>query len=304
MIIQFKEPVNTEVVRELQDKIHQLGKTGFMSQNHMAIIDLETLEFSDDEKEAIASVTTDEPPYVLSSKTFKPDNTVIQLHETSLGDTQLPLFVHLPQEKDQDSLSQRFADLPQNEQVTGCVADLFAQPLSPYEQVDRQDIEQLLTNYRQLADQQSLDLIVPVYTDAQFDAVAKTVDMVELTGDLLNDTSFLQKVGQTPIPVLIDGTKVSDPSQLLMMAEFIASAGNIHIAVLSPNNDRAVATLRLLTHYPVLAQPAAKDYPQLLPTLAASAAVAGAQGMILPVGDTSTYQQVIDKINAATTNEA
>jgi 3-deoxy-7-phosphoheptulonate synthase len=107
---------------------------------------------------------------------------------------------------------------------------------------------------------------------------------------------LLQAVGEQPRPVLLKRGLMATLEEMLLAAEYVASAGNPRVilcergirtfenATRNTLDIAAVPVLRERTHLPVIVDPShAAGRREIVPALATAAIAAGADGLIIEV---------------------
>ena len=122
------------------------------------------------------------------------------------------------------------------------------------------------------------------------------VDIIQVGARNMQNFDLLQELGKTDKPILLKRGLANTLQELLMSAEYIMSEGNENV-ILCERGIRsfetytrntldlsAVPVLHELTHLPVVVDPShATGKARLVPTMAAAAAAAGADGLMIEV---------------------
>lgn len=122
------------------------------------------------------------------------------------------------------------------------------------------------------------------------------VDIIQVGARNMQNFDMLQELGKTGKPILLKRGLANTLQELLMSAEYIMNAGNENI-ILCERGIRtyesytrntldlsAVPVLHELTHLPVVVDPShATGRASLVPSMAAAAAAAGADGIMIEV---------------------
>ncbi|MBE6925490.1 MAG: 3-deoxy-7-phosphoheptulonate synthase [Ruminococcaceae bacterium] len=146
------------------------------------------------------------------------------------------------------------------------------------------------------------------------------VDIIQVGARNMQNFDLLQELGKTKKPILLKRGLANTLQELLMSAEYIMSEGNENI-ILCERGIRtyetytrntldlsAVPVLHELTHLPVVVDPShATGRATLVPSMAAAAAAAGADGIMVEVhnnpacalcdGAQSLTPEQFDKVN-------
>ena len=124
----------------------------------------------------------------------------------------------------------------------------------------------------------------------------ENVDIIQVGARNMQNFDLLQELGKTNKPILLKRGLANTLQELLMSAEYIMSEGNENI-ILCERGIRtyeqytrntldlsAVPVLHELTHLPVVVDPShATGKAALVPSMAAAAAAAGADGIMIEV---------------------
>lgn len=122
------------------------------------------------------------------------------------------------------------------------------------------------------------------------------IDMIQIGARNMQNFDLLKEVGKTKKPVLLKRGLANTLQELLMSAEYIMSEGNENV-ILCERGIRtfetytrntldvsAVPALHELSHLPVVVDPShATGKAKLVPTMAAAAVAAGADGLMVEV---------------------
>ena len=124
----------------------------------------------------------------------------------------------------------------------------------------------------------------------------ENVDIIQVGARNMQNFDLLQELGKTKKPILLKRGLANTLQELLMSAEYIMSEGNENV-ILCERGIRsfetytrntldlsAVPVLHELSHLPVIVDPShATGKSRLVPTMAAAAAAAGADGIMVEV---------------------
>jgi 3-deoxy-7-phosphoheptulonate synthase len=145
-------------------------------------------------------------------------------------------------------------------------------------------------------DQSGLPVVTEVVAPEDVALVATHADMLQIGARNMQNFRLLSEAGAQPKPVLLKRGISSTIEELLMAAEYIASAGNTRVvlcergirtfetATRNTFDVSAVPVLKQRTHLPVIVDPShAAGDRSLVPSLAAAGIAAGADGVIVEV---------------------
>jgi 3-deoxy-7-phosphoheptulonate synthase len=141
-----------------------------------------------------------------------------------------------------------------------------------------------------------LPVVTEVMDPRQVELVARYADMFQIGARNMQNFDLLKEVGQAKKPVLLKRGLSATVRDLLMSAEYILSEGNLDV-VLCERGVRsfedstrnmldlsAVPNVKGQSHLPIIVDPShATGRPDLIPSMARAAVVAGADGVHVEV---------------------
>ena len=140
-----------------------------------------------------------------------------------------------------------------------------------------------------------LPIITEIMNTKALDLFAD-VDIIQVGARNMQNFDLLQELGKTRKPILLKRGLANNLQELLMSAEYIMSQGNENV-ILCERGIRtfetytrntldlaAVPVLQELSHLPIIVDPShATGKAKLVPTMAAAATAAGADGLMIEV---------------------
>ena len=170
----------------------------------------------------------------------------------------------------------------------------FKPRTSPY---DFQGLEEEgLKLLRKAGDTFGLAVITEVMTVTNVHLVAEYTDVLQIGARNVQNFPLLKAVGRAGKPVMIKRGLCSTIKETLLSAEYVVSHGNPNVilcergirtfetATRNVLDIQAVPVLNLLTHLPVILDPAhSSGRRDLIPTLARACVAVGADGMMVEV---------------------
>src|SRR5919204_2073657 len=158
--------------------------------------------------------------------------------------------------------------------------------------------EPALEILREAREQTGLPVVSELTDPAYADAMAETVDVIQVGARNMQNYGLLEVVGKLGKPVLLKRGLSSTVDELLMAADYILKEGNEHV-MLCERGIRtfetatrftldlgAVPYLKLHTHLPVIVDPShASGDRRLVEPLSRAAAAVGADGIIVEVAE-------------------
>ncbi len=231
--------------------------------------------------------------YVLSSRSLRPEGTVVQAGPARIGARALVLAAGP-------------CAVENSEQIEACAKAVkaaggtllrggsFKPRTSPYA---FQGLgEEGLRLHREACDRHGLAMVSEVLDREDLPRVADFADVIQVGSRNMQNFPLLKALGRLGKPVLLKRGLAATREELLLAAEYILAGGNPHV-VLCERGVRSfdpslrnsldlgsVVLLKEMTHLPVLVDPShASGARRLVPPLARAAAVAGADGLMVEV---------------------
>jgi 3-deoxy-7-phosphoheptulonate synthase len=241
----------------------------------------------------VGSVTPISKPYKLVSREFHPENTVIKVLDSTVGDGGLTIMAGPCSIESRDQLLET-VDFVAANGATVIRGGAFKPRTSPYS-FQGLGVEGL----RYLAEARErtgLPVITEVMDTTQVDITAEYADILQIGARNMQNFSLLLACGRAGRPVMLKRGFGSTIEEWLMAAEYIASAGNSNI-ILCERGIRtfetysrntmdltAVPIVHHLTHLPVLVDPShATGKRWLVKPLAIGGVAVGADGVMVEV---------------------
>jgi len=241
----------------------------------------------------VAQVTDISKPYKLVSREFHPENTVITVLDTAVGDGRLTVMAGPCSVESRDQLFETVDHVAANG-ATIIRGGAFKPRTSPYS-FQGLGVEGL----RYLAEARGrtgLPVITEVMEPNQVDIVSEYADILQIGTRNMQNFSLLLACGRAGRPVMLKRGFGNTIEEWLMAAEYIASAGNSQI-ILCERGIRtfdsttrntldltAVPLMHHLTHLPIIVDPShATGKRWLVKPLAIAGAAVGADGIMVEV---------------------
>jgi 3-deoxy-7-phosphoheptulonate synthase len=241
----------------------------------------------------VAQVTDISKPYKLVSREFHPENTVITVLDTAVGDGRLTVMAGPCSVESRDQLFET-VDHVAAHGATIIRGGAFKPRTSPYS-FQGLGVEGL----RYLAEARGrtgLPVVTEVMEPNQVDIVAEYADILQIGTRNMQNFSLLLACGRAGRPVMLKRGFGNTIEEWLMAAEYIASAGNSQI-ILCERGIRtfdsttrntldltAVPLMHHLTHLPIVVDPShATGKRWLVKPLAIGGAAVGADGIMVEV---------------------
>ena len=241
----------------------------------------------------VAQVTPISKPYKLVSREFQPEDPVIRVMDTAVGDGTLSVMAGPCSVESRDQLMET-VDFVAAHGATIIRGGAFKPRSSPYS-FQGLGVEGL----RYLAEARErtgMPVITEVMDPSQVDIVAEYSDILQIGTRNMQNFSLLLACGRASRPVMLKRGFGATIEEWLMAAEYIASAGNPQIILCergirtfetSTRNTldlTAVPLLHHLTHLPVIVDPShATGKRWLVKPLAIGGIAVGADGIMVEV---------------------
>jgi 3-deoxy-7-phosphoheptulonate synthase len=241
----------------------------------------------------VAQVTPISKPYKLVSREFHPEDSVIRVMDTAVGDGTLTVMAGPCSVESRDQLLET-VDFVARHGATIIRGGAFKPRSSPYS-FQGLGVEGL----RYLAEARErtgMPVITEVMDPSQVDIVAEYSDILQVGTRNMQNFSLLLACGRASRPVMLKRGFGATIEEWLMAAEYIASAGNPQIILCergirtfetSTRNTldlTAVPLVHHLTHLPVIVDPShATGKRWLVKPLAIGGVAVGADGIMVEV---------------------
>jgi len=300
MIIVLKPNATQEQIDHIVEKVGKLGLKPHISKGEertiIGVIGPEDV-LRVTPLEAFAGVEKVMPvlaPYKLVSRTFKPEDSVIDLGKgVKIGGKQVVIMAGPCTVENLEMLEKTAAEVKQAG-ATVLRGGAFKPRTSPY---SFQGLgEEALRYLKNVGDKFGLVTISEVMDTRDVELVASYVDVLQIGCRNMQNFNLLREVGQTKKPVLLKRGMSSTVKDLFMSAEYILSEGNFNV-ILCERGIRtfedqtrntldisAVPCVKGLSHLPIVVDPShAAGKWELVPSLSRAAVAAGADGLLIEV---------------------
>ncbi len=241
----------------------------------------------------VESVTPISKPFKLTSREFHPEDTVIEVGNTTIGGGSLTVIAGPCAIESRDQLL-RTARAVAAAGATVLRGGAFKPRTSPYSfQGLGMDGLRFLVEARE---ETGLPVITEVIEPGQVEQVALHADILQIGARNMQNFALLMAAGRVDRPVMLKRGISATIEEWLMAAEYIVSSGNKQV-ILCERGIRtferytrntldltAVPLLHQLTHLPVVVDPShATGMRSLVPPMAVAAVAGGADGIMVEV---------------------
>jgi 3-deoxy-7-phosphoheptulonate synthase len=241
----------------------------------------------------VESVMRISQPYKLSSRQFKPDDSIFPLDGFSVGGEEVALIAGPCSVESRTQLLE-IAQAVHEAGANALRGGVFKPRTSPYvfQGLGEEGLEYLV----EAREQTGMPIVAEVMSVAQVGVMTKYVDVLQIGARNMQNYSLLRAVGETHTPVLLKRGLSATIEELLMASEYILAGGNQRVmlcergirtfetATRNTTDINAIPVLKSLTHLPVLLDPShSTGYFEYVTAIAKAGIAAGADGLIIEV---------------------
>ncbi|HNW61099.1 MAG TPA: 3-deoxy-7-phosphoheptulonate synthase [bacterium] len=232
-------------------------------------------------------------PYKLASRTFHPDNTVVEVREASFGGEVVTVCAG-PCSVESEEQLYTIAREVKKYGAKVLRAGAFKPRTSPYA---FQGLgETGLQLMQQVGQELEIATVSEIMEIAQLEIILKYIDIVQVGARNMQNFALLRELGHIRKPVLLKRGLSATIEELLMAAEYIMSGGNYNVILC----ERGIRTFETYTrntmdisaipvtqkhsHLPIIADPShGTGRRDKVAPMARAAVAAGANGLIIEV---------------------
>lgn len=235
-------------------------------------------------------------PYKLSSREFKPADTVVDVGGIAIGGNEI-IVIAGPCAVETEAQLMATARAVKAAGATFLRGGAFKPSTSPYQfrGIGKEGLELLA----QAREETGMPIITEVLTERDIELVADYADILQIGARNMQNFVLLEEIGKTNKPVLLKRGLSATIQEWLLAAEYILSQGNQQL-ILCERGIRtfetytrntmdisAIPIIKKVSHLPIIADPShgtGKWY--LVAPLALAAVAAGADGLMIEVHPT------------------
>ncbi len=259
---------------------------GLLGDTHL--IDAEALQA----KEIVESVKRVQEPYKKANRAFHPQDTVITVGNSKIGDGNLSLIAGPCSVESKEQIT-GIAKAVKESGATFLRGGAFKPRTSPYAFQGLRDegIELLLEAKKETG----LPIVTEIMSVSHLD-LFENVDVIQVGARNMQNFELLKALGKTDKPILLKRGLANTVEETLMSAEYIMSQGNDRV-ILCERGVRtfetytrntldisAIPIFKKLSHLPVVVDPShSGGIAWLVEPLCLAAVAAGADGLIVEV---------------------
>ncbi len=298
MLIVMKSAASENQVAAVVSTIEDYGFTAHVSKGdiHTVIgavggksVDFREIELLEG-VEKIIKITSN---YKLASRTFQPEDTVIQLKNSTIGGEKISIMAG-PCSIESEAQMDEVGDYLSKIGVKIIRGGAFKPRTSPYA---FQGLgEEGLKIIRKTADKYKMCVTSEVMDISQIPLMLDYVDVLQVGARNMQNFNLLKELGHVNKPVLLKRGLCSTIEEWLMSAEYIMSGGNRDVilcergirtfetATRNTLDVSAIPVVKKLSHLPIVADPShASGLRDKVAPLSRACVAAGADGLIIEV---------------------
>ncbi|HHY05453.1 MAG TPA: 3-deoxy-7-phosphoheptulonate synthase [Clostridia bacterium] len=232
-------------------------------------------------------------PYKLTSREFKPEDTLIRVGNITIGGSELQVIAGPCAVEGKEELL-LIAQIVKQAGASILRGGAFKPRTSPY---SFQGLGEKGLQYLALAREKTgLPIVTEVIDTASVDLVAYYADIIQIGARNMHNYALLKKAAKTNKPILLKRGLSATIEEWILAAEYIITADNPHI-ILCERGIRtfetytrntldlsAVPIIKYLTHLPIIVDPShGTGKWRWVSSMAQAAVAAGADGLMLEV---------------------
>lgn len=299
MVVVFEQKADEEEIDRIVEKIKNMGYSVLKSEGEgQRIIGIGGVKPESDIKEismieGVARVLSISEPYVFAGRDFKPENTIINVGDASIGSNEVTIFAGpcaVENELQIHTVAQDVAKAGAKILRGGA----YKPRTSPY---SFQGLgEDGLKFIRDAADSNGLKVVTEIIDLTLIDMVGKYTDIFQVGARNMYNYPLLKELGKLNIPILLKRGLSATIDELLMSSEYILAGGNNKVILcergirtFEPSTRNtfdisAIPVIQQKSHLPVIADPShATGFRDMVTPVARAAVAAGADGLIIEV---------------------
>ena len=299
MIVVMKRDATQDQIKHMVDRVEQLGLKSHVIVGTERTVIAAIGEKRENAKESLSSgsgvddVVPILAPYKIASREVKPEPTQVNVGSLRVGAGHVGIIAG-PCSVENEEQILGTAGAVKAAGATALRGGAFKPRTSPYSfQGLKEDGLKLLAAAR---DATGLAIVTEVMGTDDVDLVAEYADVLQIGARNMQNYRLLEAVGNSHRPVLLKRGPSATIDELLLAAEYILNEGNPNV-MLCERGVRTfethtrftlplatVAYLHNKTHLPVVIDPShGTGHAYLVPSMAAAAVAAGADGLIIEV---------------------
>lgn len=299
MIIIIKNNAITDEIEGLMNRINSLGYSAYLSSEgsrrviHFTGAGDYLNDIKDKYDSCIDRVIEKHNPFVLASREYKSEATVINIGNTNIGGEKVVIIAGpgTIESYEQCLETAKAARLYGADILNGGV---FMPRVSSYlfQGIGVEELEILAGVKKEV----ELPVVVEICSTEDIELVSSYADIIQVGARNMQNFSLLNQVGKCHIPVLLKRGLMSTVKEFLMSAEYILSNGNNNVILCergirtfdtstqSTPDLAAIPIIKELSHLPVIFDPIhSTGRKNLVSPMSAAALACGADGLIVEI---------------------
>lgn len=299
MIVVMQEHATDEQIQHVMEKLLDHGfdvhrSTG-ANQTVLGIVgDIHSIDIRDFEViDGVCEVIRITEPYKLAGRTFKPDNSIIEVGKVRFGGDKVCLIAG-PCSIESRGQIKKIARLLKPTGTGVLRGGAYKPRSSPY---SFQGLgEEGLKYLREAGDENGMVVVSEVMDRMDIIPALKYVDIIQVGARNMQNFTLLKELGKVDKPIVLKRGMSATLKELLMAAEYILAGGN-HNVILCERGIRtfedytrntldisAIPILKKLSHLPVIVDPShATGIRDKVAPMSLAAVAAGADGLMIEV---------------------
>jgi len=302
MVIVMQQGASEAQIQAVMDEIQELGYTPFVNPGVerkviaiLGAVEQQKVPLADrfEAIEGVERVTLISEPYKLSSRNYRPKDTVVRVRDVEIG-TGRVVVIGGPcsvETREQVLETARAVKAAGGRILRG---GAFKPRTSPYSfQGLAEDGLKILAEARA---ETGLPIVTEVLDPDDLEMVERYTDMFQVGARNMCNFRLLQRLGRTRKPVLLKRSPCAKLTEMLQAAEYIMVEGNHQVvlcergiinfdsATRNTTDINAIPVLKQWSHLPVLLDPShSVGYTRWVTPIARAGIAAGADGLIVEV---------------------
>jgi 3-deoxy-7-phosphoheptulonate synthase len=283
------------IVRFIEKNGGRLLVSELGDSTHIGLVDSAAQALADEIRAmpGVAAIKSEAPPYPQVSRQYRESNSIVDVRDVAFGAAEVIVIAGPCSVESAEQVSLIAAGVA-SAGARMLRGGAFKPRTSPY---SFQGLgEEGLLFLASAREQSGLPVVTEVVATEDVEVVATHADMLQIGARNMQNFRLLSEAGSQPKPVLLKRGISSSIEEVLLAAEYVASAGNTRVVICERGirtfetatrntfDVSAVPVLKQKTHLPVIVDPShAAGDRSLVPALAAAGVAAGADGVIVEV---------------------
>lgn len=306
MILTYDLKVNKEILDNFVNDLLKKGvNVSIMPQKEIGIMYLSGDIKAINDKEFfsslsfISSITITNDPYLLVSRSYHPQNTIVSVGDVKIGDGNVVIFAGPCSVENEEQIM----DISINIKKAGANilrAGAFKPRTSPYsfQGLGLEGLKLL----KKASKATGLPIVSEIMSESQIDLLDEYVDMFQVGARNMQNFNLLKALGKTTKPILLKRGMGSTIEEWLLSAEYILANGNPNVVLCErgiktfeteTRNTMDLSVISIIkekTHLPIIIDPShAIGKWQYVETIALAGMVAKCDGIMIEVHNRPTY---------------